>query len=200
MFCAYLIDRGHKSATTASYVSAIKAVLKDDGYDWCDGKILISALTRACKIQNDVVKRRLPIQKKLLEILLFEIKRINGDQQCLQVMYEAMLCLGYYGLMRVGELTDSPHVVKATNIHIGTNKDKILIVLYSSKTHTRASPPQKIKITSVETCSGIMDHTLQRRKGVFFCPFVSIRNYLSLRGTYKDQNENFFVFKDKSPV
>ena len=41
--------------------------------------------------------------------------------------------------MRIGELTEGPHVVKVTNVHAGINKDKIMIKLYSSKTHGKES-------------------------------------------------------------
>ena len=90
----------------------------------------------------------LPIQLGLLELILFEIQRRFSAQPYLQIMYKALFALGYYGLMRVGELTESPHAVKAANIHMATNKKKILIMLYSSKTHGMCDCPQMICITS----------------------------------------------------
>ena len=96
--------------------------------------------------------------------------------------------------MRVGEVTKSPHVLKAKDVHIALNKDKILLVLYSSKTHNKELRPQKIKITSNRLeRSG---HYLHR----YFCPFILMRKYLSLRGQYDNDTEQFFVFRDKSPV
>ena len=53
----------------------------------------------------------------------------------------------YYGLMRVGEVSQGDHPVKARDIHAATNKDKILVILRSSKTHGKSTYPQKIKIT-----------------------------------------------------
>ena len=38
--------------------------------------------------------------------------------------------------MRVGEVTQSDHVMKAKNIDAEVNKDKLLTVLYSLKTHS----------------------------------------------------------------
>ena len=58
------------------------------------------------------------------------------EQPYLLVLYEAIFCLAYYGLMRIGELTEGDHPIKAKDIHIGVNKDKILLVLYTSKTHS----------------------------------------------------------------
>ena len=126
LFCGYLIEDGVQSQTIKSYVSAIKAVLIDDRYDWCDDKILLTLLTRACKLQNDKVTCRFPISRKLLGLILFELKRILAYQFYQQILFRALFCLAYYGLMRVGELAEGTHLVKAANIHIGTNKNKIL--------------------------------------------------------------------------
>ena len=104
-------------------------------------------------------------------------------------MYKAVFALGYYGLMHIGELTLSPHAVKAKDIHLAGNKDKILIVLYSSKTHGRDSPPQKIKITAAHTPECL----LKKHKLPFFCPFTLAHNYMELRGGFADDQEQFFV-------
>ena len=69
LYCAYLIKCGNKSSTIKSYVSAIKAILRDDDYIWNENLLLINSLTRACRIVNDKVKCRLPIQFKLLELI-----------------------------------------------------------------------------------------------------------------------------------
>ena len=58
LFGAYLVDNGVQSTTLKSYFSAIKHVLKQDGYEWNDKKALLSSLVRGCKLQNDAVKIR----------------------------------------------------------------------------------------------------------------------------------------------
>ena len=141
---AHLINEGMQSSTVKSYISAIKHTLIDDEYPWDDNKVLLTSLTHACKLVNDKVRTRLPIQWGLLELILFEIqcKFMQYDSQpYLCILYQAMFALGYYGLMRIGELTLSPHTVKAKNVHLAHNKDKLLIVLYSSKTHDSGSVP-----------------------------------------------------------
>ena len=202
MFCGYLIGKGNQSQTVKSYVSAIKTVLKDDGYVWNQNKILIASLTRACKIQNDIIKCRFPIRKGLFELILFELSRVIPNQPYLQSLYRSIFCMGYYGLMRIGELTESNHVLKARNIHVGINKDKIMVVLYSSKTHGAESYPQKIKITATDENSfkvkgNDKDDKMQQR---IFCPFQTIRKYMEYRGSYDSDDENFYVFRDKSIV
>ena len=196
LYVAFLIEKGLQSSTVKSYISAIKRILIDDSYPWEDKKILLNSLTRSCRLINDRVQTRLPITCGLLELVLFEIQRIfnESNQEYLESLYKALFILGYYGLFRVGELTLSPHVIKAKNIHMAKNKDKILVVLYSSKTHGKESRPQKVKI--------VANHT--EKSGAYaqrhFCPFKVMREFLAFRGSYEDDQEPLFVYRDRSPV
>ena len=185
-----------QSSTIKSYVSAIKKTLIMDGYDWDDKLVLVRSLARACKIINDKVRTHLPIHCNLLEMLLFETTRYftAKNQWYLEVLYKAMFATCYYGMMRVSEVTASPHVLKAKDVHIVSNKNKLLLILYSSKTHDKSSQPQKIKITSNrEERSG---NYIERH----FCRFVLLREYLHIRGNYVEDDDPFFVFRDGSPV
>ena len=196
LFIAYSIEKGMQSASVKSYISAIKRTLIDDGYPWDDTKVLLTSLTRACKYVNDKVFTRLPIQCGLLELLLFAMERkfVKDAQPYLLDMYQALFALGYYGLMRVGELTLSPHTLKARDVHMGVNKEKILLVLYSSKTHGLESKPQRIKITSNK---GDEVKPIAQRH---FCPFMLVNNYIENRREIQDENEPFFIFNDGTPV
>ena len=149
LFVAHLIhDRGLQSSTVKSYVSAIKRMLLNDNYEWQDNQILIRSLTRACRIINDTVRTRLPIHCGLLEQIIFEIRKIFADQWYLQSLYKAIFMLGYYGLMRVGEMAMSPHSLRASDVHLSTNKRKLLLILHTSEMHDESSLPQKIKIVA----------------------------------------------------
>ena len=123
LFCAYLIEKGMQSSTVKSYVSAIKALLKDENYKWTEGQVLLSTLTRACKLRNDKIRCRLPIHKQLFEVILFELNRLFHNQEFLCRLYKAIFSLAFYGMMRIGELTQGDHPIKACNVHIGINKD-----------------------------------------------------------------------------
>ena len=61
-----------------------------------DNKVLLNTLAKACKLVNDKVKTRLPIQNKLLELLLFEIERLYDSQPYLETMYKT---LSYWDIM-----------------------------------------------------------------------------------------------------
>ena len=191
MFCAYRIQEGAQSQMIKSYVSAIKSVLKEDGYPWNNNQVLLESLIGACKFQNDSVKCRLPIRIGLLEILLFELQRKFSGQPHLECLYKAILIIMYYGMMRIGEVTSGTHTVKAKDIHIGRNKNKIMLVLYSSKTHGKESLPQKIKIA---------EKTEAPVGKFFFCLFELIWEYADQRGNFDDEFEQFFIFPSGVPV
>ena len=189
LFLTYLVNIGRQSLTVKSYYSAIKAVLRDDNYELNENTVLVHTITRACKLSNDTYAARLPIRLQLLELILCEIECSFSEQFCLKTLYLALFALAYYGLFRIGELTFSNHVIKAKDIHIALNKNKILIFLYTSKMHDQSSRPQKVKITQ-------SSHNQTRH----FCPFKLVQNFLRFRGSYTSHDEQFFVFKGAIPM
>ena len=67
LYSLFMVKQGAKSATLKTYVSAIKKVLVNDGYEWDGSKILLTSLTRMCRLNNDQAFIRLPIQVGLLD-------------------------------------------------------------------------------------------------------------------------------------
>ena len=193
LFGAHLVDEGLQSSTLRSYISAIVHILTDDGYHWDDSRLLLSTLIHGCKVVNDQVRTRLPIQGGLLELILFEIGRLYQDQYYLEVMYKTILILCYYGLFRIGELTYSEHAVRARDVNISDFKDKMMFILRSSKTHGRYNRPQEIKISRSE-------HYGKGLKIMHFCPFELVQEYLTLQGDYINDEDIFFIFRDHRPV
>ena len=196
LFGAHLVDGGAQSSTIRSYASAVKAVLVRDGYPWDDQKVQLSTIIKACKLDNDTVKTRLPIGYGLLELILHSIDvSLGTTQPYLCLLYKSIFLLGYYGLMCIGELTSGSHPIKAPNIHVGQNKDKILIVLYSSKTHGKESRAQKIKIEALGDPT-----SKETRMNRHYCPFRTIWNYLKVRGPFEEPTEPLFIFRDGKSV
>ena len=78
--------------------------------------------------------------------------------------------------MRIGELTFSSkiadHSIKFKDVYVGTNKDKILVILYSSKTHDKSTYPQQIKISSSETR---IKENVDNIGTTVVCPFKILR-------------------------
>ena len=199
LYGAYLVEKGNQSSTLKSYFSAIKKVLEYIDYELNMNKVLLNTLTKACRIVNDKVKTRKPIQSATLEMLLFELERYFPSQVYLVALYKTAFVLAYYGMMRIGELTTSEHVMRAKDILIGVNKDKIKITLHSSKTHSQANKPQTIKISGINNHKCVTNQV--KLKNRHFCPFKVVRRYMRLRNpSYANEKEQFPIFRDRSPV
>ena len=189
-----MVDQKRQSSTISSYVSAICAVLQDDGYVMDNNLVLIKAMTRACRLKNDKFTSRLPIRKRLLTLMLNHIPEIIGNQPYLICLYQTIFSTAYFGLFRISELLESDHVVTCGDVQIARNKMKMMFRLRTSKTHGRNVKPQIMKISSTE---------LQHKTSVHipeYCPFQLLRDYLQIRRSKRNKEEQFFVFSDQSPV
>ena len=194
LFTGYLIDTEHKSSTIKTYISALKGVLAEEGYKLETNDFTLSALTHACRIRNDTIIHRLPIHKSLLKLIINEVQKWADEigQPYLAQLYKALFSATYYGLLRVGEVTCSPHVILARDVLIGVNKKKLMFILRSSKTHSKGDPPQIIKIDSTP----IRDNESRNPH----CPFTLLNNYIQRRPLARSETEQFFVFSDGSPI
>ena len=216
LFVGYLVDKELKSTTIQCYISVVKAILKADGEFLDENIYLLKALTRACKIRNDKVRIWLPIRKSVLKLLVHACDDLYPDvpQPYLVTLYRAILTTMYYGLFRISEVTktESNHVLKVRDVKIGKNKHKMRFMLRTSKTHGHGSKPQIIKINSSnynslgnaienQSSSDTQDASIIRAVNQDLCPFTILNNYLQVRKCFRmNDNEQFFVFKDGSPV
>ena len=111
----------------------------------------------------------------------------SNQQPYLMFLYSGLFVASYFGLLQIGEVTSGSHPIRAKDVHVGINKNKILFVLHSSKTHEVGDPPQLVKITGMVTSSAI-------------CLFTILHKYINLRPPYATDNEPFFIFSDRTPV
>ena len=147
LFVGYLIETKKKSSTVKSYISAIKSVLIEDGREVHEDKFLFSSLTRACKLKNDRLFTKLPNKKSLHTAMVQELNTLFDMQPYLLILYTAMFT---FGLLRISEIAETPsgHAVKANDVHIAKNKNKLMYILHTSKTHGKGSKLQIVKISS----------------------------------------------------
>ena len=197
LFIGYLIEvKKVQSQTVKSYISAIKNVLMDDGIEIATDTFMLSALTRACKLNNDTVRTRLPIRKKLLHKLIHHTISFynNNNQSYLAILYKALFMAAYYGLLRISEVTETvgQHAVQVSDVKMGVNKRKILFILRSSKTHGKYTKPQMVKITTSDFDRKSYNPEL--------CPYQALQDYIDIRPRYMNPTEQFFVFRDYTPV
>ena len=195
LFAGYLANEGKKSTTIKSYMSAIKAVLKDDGVDINEDRFMLAAITKCCSFHNDCITTRLPIQRGVLEILVNQLSSTYEKQPYLEALYKALFVTAYFELFRVGELTKGNHPVCAKDVHVGYNKKKLMFVLHTSKTHWHNNSPQIIKISSTSLRKSRTDDQEK------CCPFLLLQRYLDFRKpAYHTLKEQFFIFRDRNPV
>ena len=181
-----------------SYISALKAVLKEYEIDLQEDTYLIKSLTRACKLQNDKIKTRLPIKKSQLAEILSKISETYHDQPYLSLMYRTLFSTMYFGLLRISEVTGPVHAVKVPDVKVGSNKKKFLLILQTSKTHWKNVKPQMIKISAKGKAYECYSGGEDAKK--LPCPYQLLREYSRMRRPYKSRSEPFFVHADNSPV
>lgn len=191
LYAAYLIDNKKQSSTVRTYLTAIKQILRLADIEINEEKYLLSSMIKACKIKNDRLYIRMPIQLSLLKALLRKAHQyylLERGQVYLATMLKAMFAMAYFGLMRVSEITTGAHPVKAPDVRYAKNKNKIVVTLHSSKTHSYKDNPQHI------TIEGQPDlHDL--------CPVKLIADYVKLRGNLAiNETDAFFVYQDNVPV
>ena len=170
-------------------------MLRQDGEHLNEDVYLLKSLTKACKLKNDKVLTELAIRKNLLNMMLDNLHKVfNPPQEYLVIMYKALLSTAYYGLFRIGELTESQHVIKAKDVHIGKNKNKLMFILHSSKTHWFDKKPQIVKISEE------VNKNKSKLRQVNNCPFELLQTYVKTRPKRRNDTDQFFVFTDGSPV
>ena len=99
-----------------------------------------------------------------------------------------MTVLGYYGLLRIGEMATGSHPIKAKDVHVARQKGRIMLVLFTSKTHGLDKMPQKIHIWR------------DSRHKTNFDPVTILDQYSQARGGYVELSEPYFIFQDGTPV
>ena len=150
----YLIDEKKvKSQTVKSYISDIKGVLAEDRIMLNRDRFLLLALTSACKIKNNKVRTRLPLTKGILDQVIKQTEEyfVGSNQYYLSVLYSTLFMITYFGMFRVSKVTMGEHPIRACDVKIANNKQKMMFILRTSKTHGRHNKPQKVKIMAVPT-------------------------------------------------
>ena len=196
----YLVEEKKQSQTIKSYISAIKKVLQEDNVTINDNRILLTSLTKACKLKNDKVRSRLPIQKGVLQIILRSADEYfsKEHQEFLRILYKALFSTTYFGMFCVGEVTTGLHPIMVKDVQIAENKKKILFVLRSSKTHGQHDHPQLIKITTTDKKYA---NKKEQFTGIFnYCPYDLLNQYIAIRPKFTSKRDPFFVFSDNTPV
>ena len=80
-------------------------------------------------------------------------------------------------------------------MHAASNKNKLMFVLHSSKTHGLGDKPQIIKIQGYDL-QDVTPRVVNRH-----CPFRILQQYIAVRKqTRAAESEQFFVFRNRTPL
>lgn len=192
LYATFLADIGNASSTVATYMSAIRYVLRHDGVELNDESCQLASIIKACKLHNDVVTVRMPIGLNLHNLIIGEIDKIflSRGQPYLSALYKAITTAGYYGMLRISEMVGK-HAVITEDVKISQNrlKRKVKFILRSSKTHHGGKAPQIVDI--------IPDREVL---GSASCPFNILATFSQLRPKRIHPGTQFFVFSDGSRV
>lgn len=192
MYVAYRTQKGDYSSTLSSYLSGISSMLKLDGIVINTRTARLRALIKACKYKNDRVIQRMPIKESMLVRIVRQIDLMFESQPYLNQLYRCMLVMGYFGMLRVGEMAKGDHPILARDVHLCHKKKKDQIILRTSKTHNLGDQPQYVKFDTTDSRSYLYNE--------HFCPFEIVRDFLGSRGPKQNDRDQLFLFQDGSPV
>lgn len=192
VYVASRVEKGDHSNTIESYLSGIKYMLGKDGIEINTRTARLRSLIKACKYKNDQVVHRMPISEHLLVKLIQRVDEIFASQPYLCKLYRCMLVMGFYGMLRVGEMATGEHPILARDVHLNHRLKKVQIILRTSKTHGRGDQPQYVKFMDDDARVYLNNRKLS--------PFLIVWEFLQARGPKLDDTDPLFVFGDNSPV
>ena len=132
---------------------------------------------------------RLPIRKGLLKLLVQTIEQsLFANQPYLALLYKTIKVTAYF---RIGDLTSGPHAVKAKDVRISKNKNKLMFILRTLKTHWNSDQPQIIKINSSEF-NPMRVRSNEETEIDTICPFKIRKQYL----IHKKMMKSCFLFSE----
>lgn len=192
IYVAYRVEKGDYSSTVETYLSGIKSMLLLDGIEINTRTTRLRSLIKACKYENDRVIQRMPIKEALLVRLVRQVDLMFHKQPYLSILYRCMLVMGYFGMLRVGEMATGDHPILARDVHLCYRRKRVQLILRTSKSHGLGDQPQYVKFDTHDSQSYLNNK--------HFCPFEIVDQFLQARGPKLSDSDPLFVFTDNSPV
>ena len=160
-FVSFLSLSGFAASTVQLYLTGVRHHLKLQGKNSFKDSFVIKMVVKGVTSRYTVPDIRLPINIGLLHDMWNVIPIILRNQYLVK-MYRSMLTLVYHGLLRLGEITYTPHVIKVE--HTFFVHQNVHLYLHSSKTNN--SPfPQRVVVAP--------------QQGI--CPVADLHIYLQVR-------------------
>ena len=84
LFTGFLVDSQLQSTMVKTYISTIKGILIEIGVRLNPDKFLLTSLTKACRLKNDVAVQRYAIRKGMLKMILDEVDKMYKQKRIQQ--------------------------------------------------------------------------------------------------------------------
>ena len=159
-FISFLSLSNFAASTIQLYLLGVKHHLKLRGINNYEANFLLCMVVKGVSATGNKSDIRLPISLKLLHEMWGAILFIV-DSKFDVIMYRSLLSFTFHGLFKPGEVTYSPHVIKAENVYFV--EDQLQVHLKSSKSH-RGPGSQVVTID----------------KQPVVCPVTDLRLYLTV--------------------
>ena len=182
VFISYLHTQSYSPASIVAHASSIGYLHRISGlHDPMSAKFIQKLLAGVTKV-SPPTPPRLPITIGIL------VQLINSVDQVVPHYYhryllKAMLSIGFFGLMRIGEITMSKEHLVPLHLDQLTFTPSHISINISHFKHNQSLKPVEIPI--------------QRQSLTEICPVFHLSSYLNVRGFQKGP---LFAFKSMAPV
>ena len=146
-FVSYLSLAELAPATIQLYFSGVRAHLHWHNLPSFKDSFVIKLILKGVSAKFSEPDIRLPVTRKILHDMCSVLPLVVQDFY-LVMLYRSMLTLAFHGLLRPGEFTYSPHVVRIENVFF--DNGAVIIFLPTSKAHNKKYaqwirvPPQRV--------------------------------------------------------
>ena len=162
-FVSFMYMRGYAAASIQLAVSALSYIHKLNGFNDPSNNVLVKKSLVGIRNITQPSEQSRPLPRELLDELVQKAEGIlpNSFSIC---MFQSMVSLGFYGLLRVGEMTKSHNCLQL---------DDILAMESSVQITFRNYKHSKGQAATIQVKS---------RSPTKFCPVYLLNQYLFLRG------------------
>ena len=181
-FIGFLNCNNLSSSTVLSYVSAIGFVHRFKGLTDPTSTTVVHKLLAAANKFKPKMDSRLPITLIILHNLVQSLRHTVSNPYT-RTLFHAMYVVAFFGLMRIGEITQSKDGVVALYLdQLQVFQNYIIITISHFKHNVSLRPIQLV---------------LPSQSDPVICPVQAIKSYLSVRGF---EPGPLFTFVDGAPI
>ena len=169
LYISHLDLKNLQPSTIQSHLSAISFLSQMNNMQDHTGSFNVEKIMKSLHKKSHTTDTRLPINQNLLNSIIY-ITATQCDSVYESALYRAMFSLSYYALLRVGECTQSKHVLTTNNVKriLTAGSCQAITIQFSSfkNSSNKNSAPPVLEI---------------QRRGGESCPVKIISHYLLVR-------------------